>query len=247
MYKKNVKTIVFISILVIVLILASGCTSTPSQPPGTPTKTFTHTPTKTPTPTITPTPTPIQKTVLFSDDLSRWRSDWDSEYNGPSGKIFYSGGALHIRDINPPDGMLYQELNKKYSDFTVDVDMTMVDGTIDNWQSVGVRCKDLDNYYHLSISADGYYAIIKWQNGIRYCLSGTGPIRSSYIKTGVGETNHVHGEANKNTLSLFVNGHHLSTVTDSSFREGTLDLSVNAMSPNSFSEVAFKNFIISSI
>ena len=121
----------------------------------------------------------------------------------------------------------------------------MVAGTMDNWQGVTVRDKNEDNYYDFSISADGYYGIQKWVNGQLTQLSG--PTRSSYIKTGIGATNRLHCEVDGNTLRFSVNGHHLITVTDSTFKEGEVTLSVNSCPSNSYTEVAYTNLVITNV
>ena len=53
--------------------------------------------------------------------------------------------------------------------------------------------------------------------------------------------------ADKNTLSLSVNGHHLQTVTDNSFKEGTVSLGANCKTSNSFTEVSYNNLVITTI
>ena len=228
--------VIFFCILFSLVIIVFIGSTTPAPPLNPITVTITQ--------KVTVTPT---KTVLFSDDLSQWRSGWTSESDTDKGKTFYSGGSLHIRDLNPPTGARYHTLNKNFNDFILDVDTKLVDGTIENWQGVDIRNQDSDNYYSFIISADGYYDILKWENGNRIDLIGSKVPSSSYINTGLGATNHIHIEANKNTLSLSVNGQHLKTVTDNSFREGTVDLKVTSMPSNSFSEVVFNNLIITTI
>jgi hypothetical protein len=240
------KIVFFIPVFVIMLVLIGGCTTTPQSSPNTPTKTTTLIPTRTFTPTPTLSPTIALKTVLFSDDLSHWRSEWASEYDNTDAKIFYSGGSLHIRDNKPPIGTPYHTLNKNFNDFILDVDTKLIDGTVNNWQGVDVRSQDDNNYYDFAISADGYYTIIKAVNGTIESLIGK-PTRSSYINTGMGATNHLHVEANKNTLSLSVNGHLLRTVTDNTFKEGSVDLSASCLTSNSFTEVSFNNLVITII
>jgi hypothetical protein len=184
---------------------------------------------------------------LFSDNLSRWRSEWDSEIVDDEGKTFYSGGSLHILDKKPPTGTNYHALNKNFNDFILDVDTKMIGGTLDNYQAVYFREYNVDNCYAAAISADGYYTIQKWENGNLQGLTGSKGVYSSYINTGIGATNHIRVEANKNTLSLSVNGHHLRTVTDNTFREGTVALAANSLTSGSFTEVAFSNLVITTI
>ena len=71
-----------------------------------------------------------------------------------------------------------------------------------------------------------------------------GPSHSSYINTGIGATNRLRIEANKNTLTLSVNGNHLSIVTDDSFNEGTVALAADCLSSSPYTEVTFNNLVI---
>jgi hypothetical protein len=246
---KNWQIAAVLTFLIMGTVMMSGCISPGSKNPpavvvSTPTPQIVYV-----TVTITPAPTstPVLKTVLFSDDLSRWRSEWDSESVDDSGKTFYSGGSLHILDKDPPTGTNYHILNKNFNDFILDVDTKTIDGTLNNWQGVDVRRQDNDNYYGLDISADGYYAIVKFVNGNRQGLTGSKGIYSSYIKTGIGATNHIRAEANKNSLSLSVNGYHLSTVTDNSFKEGKIALTANSLTSGTVTDVAFNNLVITQI
>lgn len=231
-----------LAVLILGFLLVSGCTntgSTSTAPVVTPVSQVVYV-------TGTPTPTLVQKNVLFSDDLSSWRSEWEPVYDSTEGKTLYSGGALHIRDNKPPSGTMYHTLNKNFNDFILDVDTLLVDGTIDNWAGVEIRCQDDGNsYYALDISSDGYYEISKFENGNKVKLAE--PTNSSYINTGVGATNHLHVEADKNTLSLSVNGHPLRTVTDTTFNEGAVVLMANCIKDNDFTEVAFNNLVITQI
>lgn len=246
---KNWQIAAVLTFLIMGTVMMSGCVSpgpTRTDPVATSTPQIVYV-TVTVTPTPTPSPTMAQKTVLFSDDLSRWRSGWDSEPVDSSGRTFYSGGFLHILDKAPPTGTNYHKLNKNFNDFILDFDTKTIDGTLNNWQGVEVRRQDNDNYYALDISADGYYAIVKFENGNRQGLTGSKGVYSSYIKTGIGATNHIRVEANKNSLSLSVNGHHLSSVTDNTFREGTVALSANSLTSGTLTEVAFNNLVITQI
>ena len=226
----------------------TGPTTAPTISPTTaPTTAPTRAPTTAPTraPTTAPTPNPVTKTVLFSDDLSQWRSGWESEYDGPSGKVFYSGNSLHIRDDKPPEGSLYHKLNRDFDNFILEVDTKIVAGSIDNWQGVNLRVQDNNNYYGFHISADGYYEIQKWVNGQITQLSG--PTQSSYVKTGIGATNRLHCEMNKNVLSFSINGNHLKTVTDNTFTTGKISLAANSLPSNSFTEVEFSKLVITTV
>lgn len=238
---KNWRIIGPLAALLLGFLLISGCTftgSTSMSPAATPATQTVHV-------TVTPGSAPESKTVLLSDDLSQLENGWGSEYNGSKGKVFYSGGSLHIRDDNPPEELMYQPLNRKLNDFVLDVDAELVGGSIDNWMIVGVRSQDEYNWYSLAISSDGYYEIAKWENGNKVTLIK--PTPSAYINKGVGAANHLHIEANKNVLSLSVNDHPLNTISDNTFSEGTIDLGANCMASGTFTEIAFKNLVITQL
>jgi hypothetical protein len=229
MVKNNTDTIkiaFLIPFFLFSFVLICGCTSTPSIP------------------------APSAKTILYADNLSQWRDEWHPEYDGPQGKIFYSGGSLHIRDNRPPESDVLQTLNKNFNDFILDIDATLIDGANDSWQGVIVRSPDSYNFYDFSISGNGYYLVRKQEYGnliIGRIVYFVDPTRSSSIKKGIGATNHIQIEANGNSLSFSVNGHHLTTITDNKFREGNIGLIVGSMLPNSFAEVAFSNLTITTL
>jgi hypothetical protein len=184
------------------------------------------------------------RTTLFSDTLSQWQSVWDKEYSGSDGSTFYSGGKLHIRALGDAATM-YHAMHSYYSNFVLDVDMTLVDGTVDNWMGVNIRRQDISNYYGFSISGDGYYLISRFVNGQSTSL--VGPTKSSYINTGKGSTNHMTVECNGNILTLKVNGHQIATTSDSTYSGGTVSLKASALKSNTFTEVAFSNLKIISL
>jgi hypothetical protein len=196
---------------------------------------------------VTTVTTSASRIVLFSDDFSQWQNVWDKEYyDANAGSTVYSVGELHIRTLGSASAM-YHALHSYYSNFILDVDMRLVDGTLNNWEGVNVRRQDTSasNYYAFSVSADGYYQISKFVNGESTSL--VGPLKSSYINTGKGATNHMTVECNKDVLILKANGHQLGTVTDNTYSGGTISLKVASMDNNSFSEVAFDNLKITSI
>lgn len=218
----------FLVILIIGFFLICGCTTT-SQPAA------------------VDEPTSAQKTVLFSDDLSQWRSEWSDVYENTGGKVFYSADSLHILANKPPGKTIYHELNKNFDNFILDVDTKLVAGAVNNWQGVQIRGGGEDDYYDLSISADGYYNVLRFLGGDRASLIGSSGAYSEYINKGVGATNHIRIEANDNRLSLSVNGHKLTTVTDNALQKGTISLSASCGESNLFSEVVFNNLVITTI
>lgn len=231
MVKKEVdmrKTTFFLFALIFILVLVSGCTTNPVAPSNS---------------------TPSEKNVLYSDTMSRWQNDWDAEHENAEGKIFYSEGALHIRDNNPHGWAISHTLNRNFNDFILDVDTKLISGTTDRCQGVEIRSPDIYNYYVMAL-CDGYYNIKKREYGnliVGKFSSLVPPTNSGFIKRGIGETNHIQIEANKNTFHFSVNGNLLSTITDNSFSEGNIGFEVCSFTPNSFAEVIFTNLSITTL
>ena len=124
--------------------------------------------------------------VLFSDDFSDESSGWVT-YDESDGRVIYRDGCLYIKDYTTPDGSIYGEAQRYFTDFVLEVETWLVGGTDDNWHTVLCRWKDEDNYYDFGISADGFYAIVKLFNGNRTVFAG--PTRSAHIYQGQGVTN----------------------------------------------------------
>jgi hypothetical protein len=180
--------------------------------------------------------------VLFEDDFSNIYSGWGT-YSVEQGSAFYYNGLLYII-ANPYSGRAeasyYQGQN--FSNFILDVDTTLVSGSHSNWQFISCRDNGSGNTsYHFAVSADGYYCIDKFVNGLGTSI--TSPTASIYIEQGVGFTNHITIECIDSNLRLSVNGHLLSSVTDSTLTYGVIALCASARG-DLYTEVAYDNIVV---
>jgi hypothetical protein len=178
--------------------------------------------------------------ILYSDSFSGSSTNWLT-YTEDFGWVKLQDGALHI--LNYTEGEYssdtYPDLS--YADFILEVDMTFVEGSTDNWQSVVGRYSDGLCYY-FDISADGYYAIGFWDDEEWDYTGLVETTYSDYILQG-NKTNRVRVECIGTSLSLTVNGHKLAQVTDSTCKTGEVGLEVSSMD-GTYTVVAFDNFVI---
>lgn len=266
------------------LILATGSigcipgVGTPTPPPltyfppspvgTTPLPTYPPLPTLAPIKTLPPAvvvyptegpeePIPTQGPILFSDNFSDPLSGWTT-HSDQTSSSFYQDGWLHIRDnVFGPYSELSQ-LGKHFSDFILEVETKLVDGSDLNWHMVICRWSgggggSLElisggpSYYVFGISADGYYEVGGWYNGIRMDFPET-PVWSNYINRGKNVVNLMRVECVGSILKLSVNGHLLTTVTDSTLTGGDIRLGANCpgddYNSGRFTEVAFDNLVI---
>ena len=190
--------------------------------------------------TQTATQTNSTTGIVFSDSFSGNSTNWLT-YTDDSGYVKLQDGALHV--LNYTEGEYSSDTypGLSYSDFILEVDMTFVAGSTDNWQSVLARYSN-DLLYYFDISADGYYDIGIWNDNNYEYTPLVETTFSEYILQG-NKTNRVRVECVGSLLSLTVNGHLLSTVTDSTCKTGEVGLEVSAMD-GTYTEVAFDNFVI---
>jgi len=188
-----------------------------------------------------PTNTPTPSILPFSDDFSDPSSGW-STYSDEEGSAFYQGGWLHVRDEAFGDFATNSYAFEYFTDFVLEVETKLIDGTDDNWHRILCRSDTLGNYYSFSISADGYYAINKWGNGTLTPLEYA--TYSTYIHQGQEATNLIHIECIGGTLSLSVNQHLLAEVTDDTFAGGDIALGADSLRGIQFTEVAFDNIVV---
>jgi len=208
-----------------------------STPPSTPSPTPTLTASPTPNPTPMPTPT---GTVLFSDDFSDASSGWDT-YSDDEGSASYENGALHVMDY---PYSLYSEnsyISLYLTDFILEVETQLVDGSDDNWHTIICRSDMTSNYYAFGISADGYYHITKFINGLPIILIE--PTSTEYIDIGQGRHNLVQVRCVGSDLGLSVNRNMVANINDDSLVSGYIGLGCEALGPE-FTEVLFDDIVV---
>lgn len=114
------------------------------------------------------------------------------------------GQALVITHASPiPQEVIFSALDRKFKDMDLRVTARMIDGPDDNQYGVVFRYRDQDNYYAFFISADGYYSLVKRENGTLRDISTWGT--SDAIAAGQA-ANRIRILAKGDTFSFFVNG-----------------------------------------
>ncbi|MBT3362752.1 MAG: hypothetical protein HN929_03175 [Chloroflexi bacterium] len=183
----------------------------------------------------------VASLVLFSDDFSDDTSGW-STYNHlrVGGHALYKDGYFSVKNSTAEEESDYSYSGHNLTDFILEVESTLIGGTDDNWQIIACRDKAVGNY-SFGISADGYYFIDKTINGEETILAE--PSTSPFIEQGLNATNLIHVECIDNNLSMSVNGHLLSELTDSSLTSGDIGFIVYSLGGD-YTEVAFDNLIV---
>ena len=226
-----------LAVIVCSLIVLLACAPTPAPPP--------------PAPTPAPSEAPeIPRAVLYSDDFSDDTSGWET-FDYEDGWCCYEEGWLHILNYTYAEyGSFSRLTGKDFSDFVLEIETKLIDGTMDNWHQIACRMSAAPktqewSYYDFGISADGYYGISKAIGDEQIELVPAS--RSIHIKKGRDVVNVMRVECIGNNLRLSVNGHFLVEAQDSDLDTGWLALGVTAWKEQdgkTFSQIAFDNIVV---
>jgi len=133
--------------------------------------------------------------------------------------------------------------SQDFGDVIVEVNTTKIGGPDDN--NFGIICKyvDVDHFYLLMISSDGYYAIQKNTIDGYELLNGEFYEESSAINLGNSE-NTLKAECVGGRLALYVNGTLVGEVYDYDYTSGDVGLLAGSFSEANV-EILFDDFVVS--
>jgi hypothetical protein len=180
---------------------------------------------------------------LFEDDFGNSRSGWGADHREELDRGYEDGE--YFFELHEPYWFAWTQAGKKFDDVQVEVDVYLAPGSPDGYFGVLCRHVDVDNFYYFAIGADGYYAIFRREDGRDLEVltgDGSGMIPSPAIRTG-GQTNRIRAVCQGDTLSLYVNGEMLETVTDDAHTQGQVGIGAGS-GPESDVRVQFDDFVV---
>jgi tRNA A-37 threonylcarbamoyl transferase component Bud32 len=196
-------------------------------------------------PTITPeVPTPFPPTdtpitaagpVLWDDDFSDPNSGF---YSGTDvdGTIEYRAGE-YLLEVIPNNRIVWVNLGNYVRDVEISVDMRVVQPTGNTGHGVLCRYQDVDNFYGLEISEDGYYTIWRRQNAEYTFLVDWQYLEALVQDRPIRITVSCVGDR----LSLAADGVLLAETNDSTFTSGDIGVLVETYDVGN-ALIAFDNF-----
>lgn len=182
--------------------------------------------------------------ILYQDDFSNENSGWPVSADSDKAASYTDGQYLIQAFAAKQDVWAHPHdpAEKSFSDVSIEVDATKFSGTDNNDFGIVCRFVDDNNFYFLIISSDGYQVIGKYENGEIVYLSSDEMQPTDAVKQG-SATNHLRADCVGSTLTLYVNGQQVASVTDTSFTSGDIGLTVGTFDePNA--SVTFDNFVV---
>lgn len=170
----------------------------------------------------------------FSASQTRW-----ALFDTPEIAASIQAGELYLEDRGQGIAAYSPLVGKTWNNVVIKVQVRQVEGTFNNWMGIICRQEDEENYYLFAISADGYYLILKTEDGIATPL--VGPTFTSAIHTGQ-DTNQLEAHCEGSILSLTVNDTLLVSRSDRTFASGGVALFADAVAAGEPTTVAFDHF-----
>lgn len=175
----------------------------------------------------------------FRDSDSGWGADHREEFDRG-----YEDGEYFI-ELHESNWFAWASPGVQLNDARVTVDAYLASGSRDGHFGVLCRYENENNFYYFAISADGYYAIFRRENGgdlQAITGDGEGMLFSPIIRTG-GQPNTIRAVCQGDDLSLYVNNELLETVSDDAHSQGDVGLGAGS-GPAGDARVQFDDLIV---
>jgi len=164
-----------------------------------------------------------QGSGIFFDDFSDECSGW--EINETASSAYgYRDEAFYF-DLRDSGQIALSIPGLSLSDVVIDVSTEQATSAGDNSWGVVCRYLDVNNYYGFEISDDQYFTIYAFLEGEYVPLLEWSQLPS--IATGDGAQNRLSASCVGETLSLYLHGQQVASVTDSRLTAGDIGLTVS--------------------
>ena len=205
--------------------------------------------TDTPLPLPTVTTAPVNDDhALFSDDFSVSRDGWGTLTDTDS-SVEYENDSLHMQLFQKNYVIWSRPNDEDYQN--VHVEVTAINNDTDSTTAFGIVCFQQSedwSFYYLAITPAGEYAIIKATTGQDdIYITNNGKWGSSDSIPENADTYRVGADCGGGTLTLYVDGHRITSVDDSTYSRGHIGLFAWSGENISSAQVSFDDFIMRSL
>lgn len=181
--------------------------------------------------------------VLFTDDFSSSSSGWDTVRDDTTGMTDYDQGGYRIQVLETKTDYWANPGLSGLTDVSISVDVKKLGGPDDNDFAILCRYVDVDNFYALLASSDGYYGITKVVGGSQELIGQDELLPSDAIKQGAEVVNTLRADCVGSTLTLYVNGTQVASVQDATFTTGDVGLMAGTFD-TAGTDMLFDNFVV---
>ena len=177
---------------------------------------------------------------LLEDRFGNAGSGWGEESQDGFDRGYHQGE--YFIEVYEPDWFVWANPGRRFTDVVAEVDARWVSGSPAGHFGLLCRHRAPGDFYYFAITGDGYYAILRVQDGEAEVLTGDGFLPSAAIRTGEA-ANHIRAVCHGEELALYVDGEELARATDDVLRRGDVGLGAGSGSEPSI-RVHFDNLVV---
>lgn len=179
--------------------------------------------------------------ILFQDRFDNPRSGWGEDQREEFERGYQDGE--YFIELRTSNWFAWAYRGDKFTDVSVEVNARLASGAPDGHFGVLCRYVDAENFYYFAVGADGYYAIFRRAGGNVRILTGdgSGMLPSPAIRTG--QRNQIRAVCLGDSLSLYVNGEMVATVSDRTLTRGHVGLGAGS-GPGGSTLIQFDDFVV---
>ncbi|OQY42060.1 MAG: hypothetical protein B6242_16590 [Anaerolineaceae bacterium 4572_78] len=172
--------------------------------------------------------------ILFYDDFTINKGIWQSHDQAKlvDGKFTLS--------LNATNDWTWTTIEHIFRNGSYHIDISKIDGQIDNSFGQIFRFQDKQNFYSFEISSDGLYAINKCEMGIWHALIDW---KSSSLINTITYRNQITTMMNEDTFTFSINGTEIDTLYDSTFSQGRIGMIISSYSEPQVT-IGFDNILV---
>ncbi len=173
---------------------------------------------------------PHTGTLTLSDPLAdnSKGNNWPDSVDQNGSGCTFKDGAYHL--IQPVKGYIQSCTTGTFSNLAAQVEMTILKGDCG-----ALIFRQGDSYYTFSVCQNGSYFLDIYGKVSKNLVTSS----STAIKTGLNQMNLIAVVANGSSITLYVNGHDLSSLNDGTLHSGGVGFGANAFT--GATEVAYTN------
>jgi hypothetical protein len=173
---------------------------------------------------------PHTGTLTLSDPLAdnSKGNNWPDSVDQSGSGCTFKDGAYHL--IQPVKGYIQSCTTGTFSNLAAQVEMTILKGDCG-----ALIFRQGDSYYTFSVCQNGSYFLDIYGKVSKNLVTSS----STAIKTGLNQMNVIAVVANGSSITLYVNGHDLSSLNDGTLNSGGIGFGANAFT--GATEVAYTN------
>jgi hypothetical protein len=214
-------------------------TSTATIPPTT------DTPLPLPTETIIPV---SENNILLQDDFSTNQDAWGTLTDTKS-SVKYENDSLHMLLFEKNYVIWSRPNDKDYGN--VHVEVTAINNDTDSTTALGIVCYQQSedwSFYYLAVTPAGEYAIVRATDGKDdVYLTNNGKWAPSDLIKHNAASYRIGADCGGGALTLYVDGHQITSTTDSAYSTGHVGLFTWSGENISSADVSFDDFLIKSL